>query len=436
MLMVIKTRKVSVVDFGAYGWGIIFYCGFLFWFYCGFVTDGSNITARLIAEKLGVQHGTVLNINGYVGIFAILFYIVAGQVCAKLGPRLTSGSFAIIAACSYYLTGHTTNVAVYAVSAFITAGCMMSAGYVAGGSLVAQWFPKKKGVVMGYTTIGFCLSSAFFIPILAFLVGEHGIGGGMTPMACGAIILGLAGLIFIRNTPQERGQNPDHVSDEVYAREYFTKADGDPSVPARWTTGKLLATKELWLSGVCSGLYQLVTIGVMSQMIVRNMELGFTIEQSLGIMTSLSLLSMAGSIFVGVVDDKIGTKPTMILYGIWYVVLLLINITNTQIGFWVFIVMHLVTLGGGANFTVSLPASIFGRQEFSKVYSLIFPIQGFVVSMSFIINGHILNSFGTLRWAYLAFAIVAAVNIGLVSLIQDHKYNMDFLAEEKAKSAH
>ena len=33
-------------------------------------------------------------------------------------------------------------------------GGIMSAGYVAGGTLVASWFPKKKGVVMGYTTMG------------------------------------------------------------------------------------------------------------------------------------------------------------------------------------------------------------------------------------------------------------------------------------------
>lgn len=37
----------------------------------------------------------------------------------------------------------------YGVAMCFVVGGIMSAGYIAGGTLVAQWFPKKKGVVMG-----------------------------------------------------------------------------------------------------------------------------------------------------------------------------------------------------------------------------------------------------------------------------------------------
>lgn len=49
-------------------------------------------------------------------------------------------------------------------------GGIMSAGYVAGGTLVASWFPKKKGVVMGYTTMGHNFASAFYVQLVAILI--------------------------------------------------------------------------------------------------------------------------------------------------------------------------------------------------------------------------------------------------------------------------
>ena len=88
-------------------------------------------------------------------------------------------------------------------------------------------------------------------------------------------------------------------------------------------------------------------------------------------------------------------------------------------------------IGGSANFTTSLPASIFGRHGFDKVNSVIFPIQGLVTSLCFAVNGIVLNLTGDLRYAYLVFAGVAAVNTLLVLFVDEHKYNKDWHAAKK-----
>ena len=51
----------------------------------------------------------------------------------------------------------------------------MSAGYISGGAFVAQWFPKKKGIVMGYTTMGHNMSTGFFVPLITMLVARMGV---------------------------------------------------------------------------------------------------------------------------------------------------------------------------------------------------------------------------------------------------------------------
>ena len=434
-------NKNSVVNFGA-GWVVILYCLLMFFLYVGMCNDGANITAPNVEYLLGLETGTIMNMNSLAGLVGVVFFIIAGQINRKIGARLTSGICCIISGVAYILACNAPSVVLYTVAMCFVYGGIMSAGYVAGGTLVATWFPKKKGVVMGYTTMGHNLASAFYVQLVAILIapmvtGMADIGQnfktGIVPIGVGAIVLGILGMLFIRNTPQERGINPDNVSDEVYAAEYDTtdEVEGDGG----WTTGKLLRTKELWLAAITTAFFQICSVGVMSQLVKRNVELGFQQQEAMNVMTILALGGVVGSWLVGIIDDAIGTKKTMILFGIWYAIALLLNFTAVDSVtplVYVSLFMIAMGIGGSANFTTSLPASIFGRHGFDKVNSVIFPIQGAVTALCFLVNGTVqLITGGQIRMAYLVFAGVALVNVVLVLLVNEHRYNRDFAAQNK-----
>ena len=434
-------NKNSVVNFGA-GWVVILYCLLMFFLYVGMCNDSANITAPNVEYLLGLETGTIMNMNSLAGLVGVVFFIIAGQINRKIGARLTSGICCIISGVAYILACNAPSVVLYTVAMCFVYGGIMSAGYVAGGTLVATWFPKKKGVVMGYTTMGHNLASAFYVQLVAILIapmvtGMADIGQnfktGIVPIGVGAIVLGILGMLFIRNTPQERGINPDNVSDEVYAAEYDTtdEVEGDGG----WTTGKLLRTNELWLAAITTAFFQICSVGVMSQLVKRNVELGFQQQEAMNVMTILALGGVVGSWLVGVIDDKIGTKKTMVGFGIWYAVALLLNFTAVdQVTVLVYVSLFMIAMGigGSANFTTSLPASIFGRHGFDKVNSVIFPIQGAVTALCFLVNGTVqLITGGQIRMAYLVFAGVALVNVVLVLLVNEHRYNRDFAAQNK-----
>ncbi len=195
----------------------------MFFLYVGMCNDGSNISAPNVAAALGVETGVIMNMNSVAGLVGIVFFIIAGQVNQKIGPRLTSGIFTIIAGISYIIACNAGNVPMYCVAMCFVYGGIMSAGYVAGGTLVANWFPKKKGIVMGYTTMGHNLASAFYVQLVSILIGPtvlQTIGKGVVPIGIAAVIIGILGMILIRNTPEERDLNPDNVSDKVFQEEY------------------------------------------------------------------------------------------------------------------------------------------------------------------------------------------------------------------------
>ena len=388
-----KDNRKSVVDFGV-GW-VIIYCLLMFFLYVGMCNDGANITAPNVAYRLGLEQGDIMNMNSLAGLVGVVFFIIAGQVNRKIGARMTSGICCIISGIAYILACNAPSIVIYTVCMCFVYGGIMSAGYVAGGTLVASWFPKKKGVVMGYTTMGHNFASAFYVQLVAILIAPT-----------------VAGTTNI---------------------EYDTKdaVEGDGG----WTTGKLLATKELWLAAITTGFFQICSVGVMSQLVIRNTQLGFSQQAAMNVMTILALGGVVGSWLVGVIDDAIGTKKTMVMFGIWYAIALLLNFTAVDSVtplVYVSLFMIAMGIGGSANFTTSLPTSIFGRQGFDKVNSVIFPIQGAVTALCFLVNGVVQKiTGGQIRMAYLVFAGVALVNVLLVLMVNEHKYNRDWMAAHK-----
>ena len=423
-------EKQSMNNFGI-GWGTILYCLLMFFLYVGMINDGTNVLAPAAAANCGVEPGTIITMNGYAGMIAVIGFIIAGQINKKIGPRLTSAICLIISGVTYIGCGNATSVMVYTVCMTLCATGMMSAGYVAGGTLVANWFPKKKGIVMGYTTMGHNFASAFYVAIMTGLIATMGSMNKASWLpGVAAIILGIVGFIFMRNTPQERGINPDNVSDEVYASEYDTAEDDSD-----WTTIKLLKTKETWFAAIFTGLFQICSVGVMQQLVTRNIrDFGMTQGAALTLMTIVALIGVFGSWIIGVIDQKIGTKKTMQFFGIWYAAALVINVlAKGQVGplFYLSILMIGMGIGGSANFTTSLPTSIFGRQGFDKVNSVVFPIQGFVTAWCFVVNGIVTNVIGNLSVAYIIFAVGAVIVSICVTFVDEYKYNKDHKAELK-----
>jgi OFA family oxalate/formate antiporter-like MFS transporter len=326
--------------------------------------------------------------------------------------------------------GNATTLPVYVVGMIFCATGIMSSGYIAGGTLVATWFPKTKGIVMGYTTMGHNFASAFYVAILTGLVAAFGgISGGSIPIGICAVLLGIIGGIFIRNTPQERGMNPDNATDEVYKKEYFTKEE-----ESQWTTAKLLKKKELWFAAITTGMFQICSVGVMQQLVTRNIrDFGMSEAGALTLMTAVAIIGVVGSWLIGVIDDRIGTKKTMQMFGVWYAAALAINVlAGGNVGFLFYLSIFMIGfgIGGSANFTTSLPTSIFGRHEFGKVNSVVFPIQGFVTAWCFVINGIVTNMIGNLNTAYMIFAGVALLTTVVVSFVNEHKYNKDWDTEQ------
>ena len=296
---------------------------------------------------------------------------------------------------------------------------------------------------MGYTTWGLNISSLCGVALMSALITKFGgVGKGLIPYAVAFAVMGVIALVFLKDDPLDCGVYPDNVTKEEYEREYdVSRIEGNTG---GWTTKKLLKTPYLWLVGIISGACNIGTGLVISNLVDRNMELGMTQGQAIFTMSVVAAIGVVGSWVVGIIDERCGTKKALVGFCIWYFIGTLINFaasfvsgSASMICLYVSVFFVGVGIGGSANFTTSLPASVFGRHGFDTVNSVIFPIQAVMIALNFVISGVIrIITNNNLKFIFLAGGIVWIIILLLTLLIKDeYKYNTDMKAELAAKQA-
>lgn len=422
------TQKVDTKSNFGKGWGIIIYCMAMFFLLIGYSIDGMNIVAPAFAEKYGYKYSDVLGLATYAGYVAVIAYFIFGWICSKMGARFTAVLCMLGAGFSYIAYGHSTTLVGYGVSLAFVVSFINGGAYIAGNALISQWFPKKKGLANGWTTMGHNLGSAFYVPMIAFLIGTYGFTNGTTFAACIAITIGIIGFFYLRNTPKERDIFPDNVSNEVYKREYFHSADHSGN-DDKWSIPRLLRIKETWIVSIIIGINQLVTTGVMSQLVIRNIGLGFEKNTAIYIMTILACIGVIGSYSFGWLDAKVGTKNSIRVFLVWYSIALLFNITEIPVLIYVSFFMLGMAIGGAANFIGSLPISVFGRHGFACAFGIIFPVMSIILFSNYMINAISIDLTGSLKGAYCVFIGLLFINFFIVSMLNSTKYNKDYMVE-------
>ena len=415
--------------FGAWGWFLLIFGFLIFFSNGGFFADGTNVIAPAVAERLGVDRTIILNMNTVAGIVGVIIAIIAGQLNQRIGPAKVAAGCLILAGLGHIATGNAVNVPMYLIAMCCVGGGLSAGSFVGIGTLVAMWFPRKQGQAMSVVAMGSNFGTMVFVPLLTVLVGSLGIA--VSSVICGVVaaVVGVIGAVMLRNTPQERGLYPDNVTEAEFKANYAAAAPEED--PHGWTVGKLLCTKETWLCVLSTGLLMLVQMGLMTQLVSRNQELGMSMELATGVMSAIAVIGVIGSVIIGRIVFKLGIKKAGVMTAVLYVVALLCNISGVMPLVWISLVI-IGFLGAAApNLMNSIPGSVFGRVGYAKVNSVVFPITSMIYMLNFAVNGAVLAVFQSLSAAYIVFAVLALIALFLILAIQDHKYDQDYMAAHR-----
>lgn len=424
-----NNKTQSVRDFGFKGWVLILYSLGALFINVAMTIDGLNVALPLIVENNKLDYAACLAAGTTAGFVGVVLMFLIGKIREKIGSRLMSGILLIISGITYvtiYL-GASSSV-IYTVAMCIMVASSQSCFYVCTGALQAQWFPRKRGVVVGISTTGANIGSAVLVPLMTVLTTVMGWKMGLSVFGFVSIILGIIGIVILRDNPLDAGFYPDNVSKEVYEAEYLNqKQDQESEYISDWTLEKLLTTKETYLAALVPAFMGLALVGIVSQFVGRNMALGLSQTQAVGAMTVAAVCGMIGSWLFGVIDTKYGTKIGVILYCIFFAVAVVMNVLGSvHVAFvYISIVMVGASLGGTTNFQISWPASIFGQKDYPTANTVIYPIMYCIISLNFAVNALVTKLTGSLTAAYIVYACLLLVAAFIAKITDSTRWNKD-----------
>ncbi|MBQ9270313.1 MAG: MFS transporter [Oscillospiraceae bacterium] len=408
-------------NFGSKGWLMILVAGLMFYFYAGMCTDGLNTIVNNFAEAHGLQPADILSWTTPASWVGLIGAVVASWFIDRKSNRLCLLISAVLGGISYMFYGVVNNLAGFTVVTALANFFGMGYCWTCANALMASWFPTRKGLALGWATMGQNLCSATFILLLTAFMGMTSLNGSFYIMGALLVVAGIFSFIVMRDTPEELGCAPDNGAvskEELEAAQREMKEYKSP-----WSPKALLTNKQIWLIGIGYGLYIICNVSLISQMIPRLIMTGLEPPVAIGSMTVAALLGLLGSYGTGWLDQKLGTKKASIVYGFWYLLTLACCIipSNSLALAYFSVFCTGIAIGGIGNLFPSMTATVFGRYDFVRAMGVLNPITNIVRSFTFVIIGFGLGRTGNYHLSYALVAGLCVVGIVLISLIDEKK---------------
>lgn len=201
---------------------------------------------------------------------------------------------------------------------------------------VALLKKKSQELVVGWAAMRNNPASASIVIVITMLTQVcGGIEWAITIIGCMMILLCI-GAMLIPDTPQEAGENPANLTDEEAA----LAAEGEPPEQGTQTYRCFLRTRKFWFVSLGVGIYMMVTVGVISQLILRLTSIELSRSAAMIAMSVCALIGTVGSYLWGMLDQKCSTKNAAALYGVWYATAVALNMVPNRLCIYLSILMH------------------------------------------------------------------------------------------------
>jgi OFA family oxalate/formate antiporter-like MFS transporter len=173
----------------------------------------------------------------------------------------------------------------------------------------------------------------------------------------------------------------------------------------------------------------LVTVGIMSQLVGRIMQMGFTQTYAIGCVSVCAIIGLVGSYAWGVLDQKMGTKWSTTFFGVWYAAgiafnvfaSLLANVNHSLALLCMYLSIFIigVSIGGTANFAPSMTTNIFGRRDFPLAFTVVNTIYNVMRCTSYVVLAGVLAVTGSYTAAYVVFIFISLLGSLIAWRIDD-----------------
>ena len=442
-----KTASATSSNFGVKGWIIMILTFFSILLMSNICYDSLNVTIPVFGSTFAQLMGAPESTGATIGMLYMFSTVAAwvsvigaglwGALCGKLTCRRTWAASLIVGAIGCLVWSQATNAVVYFIGLALSYVGVMGFAYIASLNVISNWFPRKKGLAMGWVTIGFPLSAVIATPLCSALLASLGLSGIYYLYAILCVVLAIIVFLYVRDYPEEKGAYPDNdASYDKAQAEAELKAGLEYMKTSPWTGKKLLRTGTVWKMVVSLGVMELLSLGIMTNFMPRMQQIGYAEGQIIPMLAVAGLLACVGSVLCGLLDAKVGPKKAIIVTYIVAIISIVLNVVAGNIKtagneglatvlFFISLPFLAIMLGGAANYLVSLTNTIWGRYDFPAAYRLLKPLVAVVGALGMTIVGGIGNAGPGYGVAYMVLGVLAVIGTIIMFTVDDSLVGRD-----------
>lgn len=403
-------------NFGAWGWFTVGFAFLTLMFAGNLIIDNLNITVPAFAALRGWDANALLSYSTIAGLLAIAGCGILSRCVSRYGvKRIYILSLAIVAVCCL-VWGSVTRISQYLLILILVNMFGNGFGFVCSTAILANWFPKKKGLAMGWATIGFQASAVFLLPVFRGFLNTFDLATAYRMMGLCLFVLMFICIFFVKSDPEDRNYPPDN--DQSCDIEYYKLMHQEALHYAKhspFTVKKLLMTRQMWQIALINGLVQLAVTALIVQFVPHMIKSGIPEGRAVLLYSGASVLGGVGSYLWGVLDYRTGVKRATCWMCIAHVAAGL-SFAAVESGIctetWFIYLSTLLLasiLGVSSNYLGSFTASVFGRYDFSNAFSLIYMLVCGIRALSFITVGGLYALTGNYTASYAATGFLSLI---------------------------
>ncbi|MEK3888835.1 MFS transporter [Bacillus sp. FSL K6-3431] len=335
----------------------------------GGLNNSSGLFLTPVTKDLGIGMGNLSLYFSVSAIVTMLFLPIGGKMMAKYDTRLILIVGIILQAGAFAMFGLMNSVWGWYIFAVPLAVGGVFITVIAGPVIVNQWFKKRNGLALGIMSAAGGALGAVAQPIVGKLIAGQGWRAAYIMVGIAAIIIVVPIVILlIKKSPQAKGLLPYGMVESKQ------KQKGGKTVGETEEKGVSMsaARKSTAFYALVLFFFLITSVASFSMHIPTYlMDKGFDVAFAGNVMGTYMVGVLIGSLVIGFLSDKIGSKLTAIIAmgaGLVAICLLLFSGNSTgmitfAVGLFGVISSSIGTLGP------SLTSSLFGNKEYSQIYS-------------------------------------------------------------------
>lgn len=419
-------------NFGAKGWVIILFTFFLFWMGSAWPITALNVIIPKFNELNGWSTAVMNNLTTVANWISLIGAAFFTWYCNRVGPKIVIAIGCLLGAVSLFFWARCGSLTEFTLWQSLlniagTAFCQIGLG-----ALIANWFPTKKGLAMGWLTIGAVAQGMTIAKSQYYLIDNYSFKTSFDFYGIAFLILTIVCILFIKSNPEEAGSFPDNDRTMTKEKVERLRAEGEMyKKTSPWTVVKLLVTRETWLIGISTGILALFVIGIMSNFIPLCVSRGLSTDEAVTLMILIAPVVAVFSYLWGVADQKIGTRKTTIIMFAWFIATILLALVPSRVVLYIALFMVSSAMGGANNLAISITGSVFGRYDFAMAWGVIYIMNVIVRSFGFSLVGGLAGVTGSYTWSFIALIAVSALGLILMFLVKERLLGRNFLDESE-----